>query len=667
MKKIYTFLILAVLSVSTFATNEIVSGVISTNTTWSTDTVFVDGDINISGAATLTINEGTIILFNDFYKIRVDSGNVISIGTELEPIIFTAKGAIDYYDFSHTNWNGIEFYNENDSLTNLDSSKFVYTNFYYGHEQDEYYGGGAFLINNFSNLLINHCTFKYNHSNDCGGAIGIQNQSSPIITNSLFQYNIAEDGGGAIQIGCSNDDDTLKALIEDCVFEYNQSLYVDDPYYGGGAIKIGGYSTPIINRNYIAHNSSRSHGGGIVSSGISHPTVTNNVIVHNICDVNGGGIKVSYESNPFILNNTIAYNIAGNGGGMSIGGKTDSILVKNNIIYGNRAKKGNQFFVTLYNDAGTYYKWQIENNNIEGIRDSSISTVDTLSMYFNLKGDSVYTGTFINNIDVDPLFVDTISKFSLMSCSDCINAGDTVNTFVTTVDFAQNNRIFDKIVDLGAYEYQYLQVVTKNVDDAVCDGDSLFLEGQWQTLAGTYTDTLIGVLYCDSIVITDLTINTNPIVTITGADTILSNEFTTLDAGAGFESYTWNNSSSDQTLTVDGYVVGVGSHTYTVEVEGANGCTATDSIVVVVDLYNNINNIAETEVKIYPNPNNGEFTIEANNVKVNIVDSKGVVVYVNQFSNNSVENINLTNLSKGIYFVKIISSEFIKTKKILIY
>jgi len=668
MKKIYTFLILAVLTASSFATNIVVNGVISTNTTWDSDTVFVDGNINITGAATLTISAGSIILFNDFYKIEIDSGNVVSIGTKDAPIVFTVLDKTGYYNYSHTGWDGIEIINENDSLTDLDSTKFVYTKFSYAKEMSESYGGGVFLIKNFSKIIIDNCTFTNNYSEALGGAIGIQEKSSPTITNSSFRYNAAKDGGGALSIGCSSPSDTSIVIVEDCIFEYNKCL-LSESYMGGGAIKISGSSSSIINRNYIAHNTSLEGSGasGILISGEAHPTVTNNIIVHNSCMANGGGIKVAFRTNPIILNNTIAYNSAGQGGGISIGCNTDSILIKNNIIYGNLAKKGNQFFITLNNETHTYSEWKIENNNIEGIKDSSILTVDTLSIYFDLKQDSVYYGSFVNNIDVDPLFKDTVSQFSLMACSECINAGDTLNTAVTMIDFAHENRIFDTVVDLGALEYQYLKEIIENVNENICAGDSVFLENKWQFTAGVYSDTLVGVLYCDSIVVTTLGVYDNPVVEITAIDTILNNETTTLNAGAGFASYVWNNSSTDQTLTIDGSVVGVGSFVYSVEVEDVNGCKATDTIVIVVNLFDNINNIAELDVKIYPNPNNGEFIVEANNVKVIIVDLKGNVVYIKQFYNNEIENINLTNYSKGIYFVKIISNNVVKTKKVSIY
>ncbi len=40
----------------------------------------------------------------------------------------------------------------------------------------------------------------------------------------------------------------------------------------------------------------------------------------------------------------------------------------------------------------------------------------------------------------------------------------------------------------------------------ICEGDSAFLAGSWQLLAGSYYDTLVSAIGCDSIIITDLTV-----------------------------------------------------------------------------------------------------------------------------------------------------------------
>ena len=56
-----------------------------------------------------------------------------------------------------------------------------------------------------------------------------------------------------------------------------------------------------------------------------------------------------------------------------------------------------------------------------------------------------------------------------------------------------------------------LQVPINNIDTTLCFGDSIFLAGSFQSLSGTYIDTIFGgaTNFCDSIVVTSLVIRLN--------------------------------------------------------------------------------------------------------------------------------------------------------------
>jgi hypothetical protein len=51
--------------------------------------------------------------------------------------------------------------------------------------------------------------------------------------------------------------------------------------------------------------------------------------------------------------------------------------------------------------------------------------------------------------------------------------------------------------------------MNNNVPQAICSGDSILLAGTYQTAAGTYTDIFASAQGCDSLVHTALTINPN--------------------------------------------------------------------------------------------------------------------------------------------------------------
>lgn len=81
---------------------------------------------------------------------------------------------------------------------------------------------------------------------------------------------------------------------------------------------------------------------------------------------------------------------------------------------------------------------------------------------------------------------------------------------------------------------------------------------------------------------------------------------------------------------------------------------------------------SRSEVKIYPNPNNGIFSISYPFQKekfssLEISDINGRCVYSkNLHESSSFQNISLTNIVSGIYVLKVISSKFIVSKLLII-
>lgn len=74
---------------------------------------------------------------------------------------------------------------------------------------------------------------------------------------------------------------------------------------------------------------------------------------------------------------------------------------------------------------------------------------------------------------------------------------------------------------------------------------------------------------------------------------------------------------------------------------------------------------------VYPNPNNGDFTIlfaeYLSNFSVDVVDQSGRLVFQNKYDNqfDLEQKINLNNIASGIYFVKVSSSNGAMVKKII--
>jgi hypothetical protein len=78
----------------------------------------------------------------------------------------------------------------------------------------------------------------------------------------------------------------------------------------------------------------------------------------------------------------------------------------------------------------------------------------------------------------------------------------------------------------------------------------------------------------------------------------------------------------------------------------------------------------EKMVKVYPNPNNGQFTLELTNIEsgavVNIYNVVGAKVYQATLTNEAFQKVNISDIKKGIYFIKIMVGKEQFSKKMVV-
>ena len=109
--------------------------------------------------------------------------------------------------------------------------------------------------------------------------------------------------------------------------------------------------------------------------------------------------------------------------------------------------------------------------------------------------------------------------------------------------------------------------------------------------------------------------------------------------------------------------------TYTVTGTDNNGCSNTATVQLIVSACVGINNISASAqgINIYPNPNNGEFTVELNNginKSISITDLSGKVILSANTSDNKI-NFNLNKFAVGMYYVKIQSGNITEVLKVV--
>jgi len=167
-----------------------------------------------------------------------------------------------------------------------------------------------------------------------------------------------------------------------------------------------------------------------------------------------------------------------------------------------------------------------------------------------------------------------------------------------------------------------------------------------------YTATGTSTSGCTGSGTISITVNQLPVVSVTGGGSICAGQSATLTAG-GAGTYTWNTGPTSASIIVTPSV----NTTFSVAGTSTAGCvgnTTTVSVTVIIctGLYSQ--NVIISAIKIYPNPNRGEFTVECANGLYNIelTDVSGRII-LSGSSESYQMKINIMHLASGIYYAKI--------------
>ena len=189
------------------------------------------------------------------------------------------------------------------------------------------------------------------------------------------------------------------------------------------------------------------------------------------------------------------------------------------------------------------------------------------------------------------------------------------------------------------------EATAETIEAAICDGGMYTANGEAYTQAGTYTQTLTNACGADSVLTINLTVNP------TYAETVTE----TIQKG---ESYTFNG----QTYTQSG--------TYTVTLESEAGCDSVVTLELIVDENGLTDATGALHVSMYPNPATTQavLSIEGLTSEAEIIlsDVSGRIIRRNTLpTGQKTMTIETESLSKGTYYIRIVSEGMIRTEKLI--
>lgn len=315
-------------------------------------------------------------------------------------------------------------------------------------------GGFAHFSTNggTSDLVLEHCTFRNNASgNRAAGAkiaSGASSFTTALISACTFSDNIANFDGGALQLQGFLTNGRLEVIVKDSYFANNRGSH-------GGAITIDAVNNAQVNvvllNNQFVENRATSWGGGILQQG-----------------------RVGGHSSLDILQCTFIRNTAPSRGGAIGGfigdGSTDTNVIQCSFSNNTAASHGSTIYIptssaTNFSMANSII-WNEATHWGEGVSASHLSGTGE-AITHSLIQDMDITGT--SNLNSNPAYViSEANTLKLAPCSAAIDQGDNGSlpadewdlnnnsntTEALPVDMANNNRIFNATVDIGAYEFQ---------------------------------------------------------------------------------------------------------------------------------------------------------------------------------------------------------------------
>jgi photosystem II stability/assembly factor-like uncharacterized protein len=428
-------------------------------TIWNSDTVKILGNVTVSGS--LIIKPGVRVEFEGNYTLNVNYGTLNATGTKDKPINFTVNDSI--LTGTNSGWDELYNYSNNSG----DSTIVKYCIFRNSNS------ASIFANNTYVDISYNDITNKYTNGSGIylygskGGQIventvdsayyGLQlNGSTNLsVSGNKFQYN---NYGNYISSNSSN----IKLDTNTVAYNFYLGMYINQS------------SVSVINSK-ICNNSYGAFYILNAKTDIINSLISNNGF-YQYYDNNSSkyfqGAIVSDNSQLNILNSNITKNISYNsysGGGLFY--KFSNGNVYNSIIWNNVKNTNDTCQIFIFNNSS---KPNFYNSDIKGGK----AAIQTAS------GSVTYSGTYKNNLDVNPQFTNPTTNFGtgtgstynaltanwkLNTNSNLINQGtfSIGSLILPDFDLAGGKRVLNGVVDIGGYETRIPTITLTSCPDTI--------------------------------------------------------------------------------------------------------------------------------------------------------------------------------------------------------
>lgn len=404
-----------------------------------------------------------------------------------------------------------------------------------------------------------------------------------------------------------------------------------------------------------AVNNGSSDNCGIASMVVSPNSFTcanigANTVTLTVTDVNGNSstatsiVTVADVDAPAAIcqNVTISLDLAGNAsitGIMLNSGSTDACgitsFVASTTTFNCSNVGANTVTLTVSDVNGNTSNCISSVNVLDNVAPTAIC--QNINLTLNSGGNASIVPADIDNGSNDACGPVTLSASS--STFTCVNIGPNSVT-LTVTDNNGNTSTCVATVDVNPS-------APFNQNFSICDGESIIVGSNIYSISGTYTDTLLNVNGCDSILITQVTVAPPiDITTVTSGVTISSNA-----SGGSYQWIDCNNNNIPIAGAINQSYVAPLNGDYAVIVTD-NGCSDTSVCININSV--GIENNDLSMVSVYPNPFTDVIWISGlhGTEKIQLLNSIGQIVQTQMSTGNQME-LNIAPIAPGFYLLQI--------------
>ena len=370
-------------------------------------------------------------------------------------------------------------------------------------------------------------------------------------------------------------------------------------------------------------------------------------------------------------------------------------------------------FILKYNkDSKFLWSKQIGGISHDGVSDALITAKNNIVLAGNFRRELIFEHVKINAVGrFSDLFVVQYQPDGKINWVQ--KAGSTENDIAGKLVKDKHDNLYLSSTFTRKTEVRNLEIISRGQEDILitklfnCDlstveilGDTILCEessailetGDYQ--AYTWNDTIFGKqkleiispgkytlkvtdsLGCTSQDSVSIRMQLPPEIDL-GQDQIIDTKQSLwLSTEEKYAYYLWQDGSKSPSYFVSPSFIGSGKFEFSLKVTDKYGCQSIDTVLVEILENQELedNNLCITDIKVFPNPNNGNFEWYVDvdnradlNIEIWTMDSR--LIYTEKHKGYipfSKKRISLKNTSKGVYYLRVYNKNWPTIKKIVI-